>query len=218
MHFCPWSYVELRYIVTVVEKLYKSKTIAAMQTLSTGTQFPLATSFGAMSSSNATSLEDGQNNRTKPAPYVRTNQRTHFGTSKKDVAYHSNSHSHPRQTSAGTSINIKTREEDKWGGSKKADLMNFFHNVHEHERFVKSLNATFITLIPKKLGQLEARDFRPISLIGSVYKILAKVLANRLQRIVFLISRLQPSVGNLISNSQNAFLGGRQILDCSYSQ
>jgi hypothetical protein len=85
----------------------------------------------------------------------------------------------------------------------KADLMNFFHNFHEHERFVKSLNATFISLIPKRLGQLEVRDFRPISLIGSVYKILAKVLANR----------LQPIVGNLISNSQNAFIGGRQILD-----
>jgi hypothetical protein len=77
--------------------------------------------------------------------------------------------------------------------------MNFFHNFHEHERFVKSLNDTFITLIPKKLGQLKARDFRPISLIGSIYKVLAKVLANR----------LQPIVGNLISNSQNAFIGGR---------
>jgi hypothetical protein len=85
----------------------------------------------------------------------------------------------------------------------KADLMNFFHNFHEHERFVKGLNATFITLILKKLGQLETRDFRPISLIGSVYKILAKVLA----------SRLQPIVGTLISNNQNTFIGGRQILD-----
>jgi hypothetical protein len=45
----------------------------------------------------------------------------------------------------------------------KADLMNFFHNFPEHERFVKSLNATFIVLIPKKLGQLEVRVFRPIS-------------------------------------------------------
>jgi hypothetical protein len=85
----------------------------------------------------------------------------------------------------------------------EVDLMNFFHNFHEHERFVKSLNANFISLIPKKLGQLEARDFKLVSLIGSVYKILAKVIANR----------LQPIVGNLISNSQNAFIGGRQILD-----
>jgi hypothetical protein len=85
----------------------------------------------------------------------------------------------------------------------KANLMNFFHNFLEHERFVKNLNATFFTPIPKKLGQLEIRDFKPISLIGSVYKILAKVLA----------SRLQPVVGALISNSHNAFIGGRQILD-----
>jgi hypothetical protein len=58
--------------------------------------------------------------------------------------------------------------------------MNFFHNFHEHERFVKSRNATFITIIPKKLSQLETREFRPISLIGSIYKIVAKVLASRL--------------------------------------
>jgi hypothetical protein len=63
---------------------------------------------------------------------------------------------------------------------------------------VKSLNATFVTLIPKKLGQLERRDFRPIRMIGSIYKILAK----------FLVSRLQLVVRALISNSQNAFIGG----------
>jgi hypothetical protein len=80
----------------------------------------------------------------------------------------------------------------------KAALINFFHNFHEHERFVKSLNATFVTLIPKKLGQLERRDFRPIRMIGSIYKILAK----------FLVSRLQLVVRALISNSQNAFIGG----------
>jgi hypothetical protein len=89
----------------------------------------------------------------------------------------------------------------------KADLMRVFHNFHEHERFEKSLNATFIALIPKKIGQLEVRDFRPISLVGSVYKILAKVLASRLKQVL----------GALISNSQNAFIGGRQILS-TYSQ
>ena len=46
-------------------------------------------------------------------------------------------------------------------------------------------------------------DFRPISLVGSVYKILAKVLANRLKEVL----------NQLISESQNSFVGGRQILD-----
>ena len=47
------------------------------------------------------------------------------------------------------------------------------------------------------------KDFRPISLLGSLYKLLAKVLANRLKRVM----------GKVVSNSQNAFAGGRQILD-----
>jgi len=46
-------------------------------------------------------------------------------------------------------------------------------------------------------------DFRPIALVSSVYKILSKVLANRLRMVV----------GNVVSASQSAFIKGRQILD-----
>jgi hypothetical protein len=35
---------------------------------------------------------------------------------------------------------------------EKDYIMRVFHNFHEHSLFEKSLNATFITLIPKKLG------------------------------------------------------------------
>ena len=44
-----------------------------------------------------------------------------------------------------------------------------------------SMQHSFITLIPKKNDASNISDFRPISLVGSVYKILAKVLANRLE-------------------------------------
>ena len=47
----------------------------------------------------------------------------------------------------------------------KADLMQVFHQFHEHGTFEKSINATFIALIPKKPGAMEMKDFRPISLI-----------------------------------------------------
>ena len=47
------------------------------------------------------------------------------------------------------------------------------------------------------------QDFRPISLVGSFYKIIAKILANRLKRVI----------GKVVSNSRNALVGGRQILD-----
>uniref|UniRef100_A0A2N9IM47 Reverse transcriptase zinc-binding domain-containing protein n=1 Tax=Fagus sylvatica TaxID=28930 RepID=A0A2N9IM47_FAGSY len=83
------------------------------------------------------------------------------------------------------------------------DVMNFFEEFHTHCKFEKSLNATFIALIPKKRDALNIRDFRPISLVGSMYKLLSKVLANRIRLVM----------ESLISSSQNAFVGGRQTLD-----
>ena len=46
--------------------------------------------------------------------------------------------------------------------------MSFFKEFHDHSKFVKSLNATFLVLIPKKVGAEDLRDFRPISLVGSL--------------------------------------------------
>ena len=85
----------------------------------------------------------------------------------------------------------------------KADVLCFFKEFYENGKFVKSLNATFLVLIPKKVGAEDLGDFRPISLVGSLYKWLAKVLANRLKKVV----------GKVISKAQGAFVEGRQILD-----
>jgi hypothetical protein len=83
------------------------------------------------------------------------------------------------------------------------DMMAVCKEFHDHGQFEKSLNTTFLALIPKKAGAVEIKDFRPISLVGGVYKIIAKALANRLSAVL----------GKLISPSQNAFMKGRQILD-----
>jgi hypothetical protein len=89
------------------------------------------------------------------------------------------------------------------GYTIKYDVMAVFHEFHAHGHFEKSMNGTFIALIPKKVGALECKDFRPISLVIGIYKIIAKVLANRLRLVL----------EKVVSPSQNAFIGGRQILD-----
>lgn len=60
-------------------------------------------------------------------------------------------------------------------------LWQFSNTFHDKGQFEKSLNSTFISLVPKKAEAVEVRDFSPISLIGGVYKIIAKVLALRLR-------------------------------------
>jgi len=60
----------------------------------------------------------------------------------------------------------------------KTNLMGVFQDFHTHSRFVKSINATFIALILKKLGAVDLKDFRLISLVSGIYKIIAKVFAN----------------------------------------
>ncbi|RVX08236.1 putative mitochondrial protein [Vitis vinifera] len=80
-----------------------------------------------------------------------------------------------------------------------------FKEFFEYGSFAKSLNTTFLVLIPKKGGADDLGDFRPISLLGSLYKLLAKVLANRLKKVL----------DRVVSVDQNAFVRGRQILDAS---
>ena len=48
--------------------------------------------------------------------------------------------------------------------------MSFFREFYEHGKFVKSLNAIILVLIPKKAGIEDLRDFRLISLLRSLYK------------------------------------------------
>jgi hypothetical protein len=49
---------------------------------------------------------------------------------------------------------------------------------------LESINFYFITLIPKIDNPMNGGDFWPISLMNSVLKIITKILANRLQKII----------------------------------
>ncbi|GJR44939.1 RNA-directed DNA polymerase, eukaryota [Tanacetum coccineum] len=67
----------------------------------------------------------------------------------------------------------------------------------------KGCNSSFIALIPKIPNANLVKDFRPISLIGSIYKIISKILTNRLVAVL----------GDIVNDVQSAFIKGRQILD-----
>ena len=80
-----------------------------------------------------------------------------------------------------------------------------FKEFHNQNMFLKNINNIFLVLIPKKGGAEDLGDFRPISLLGGLYKLLAKVLANRLKKVI----------DKVVSHDQNAFVTGKQILDAS---
>ncbi|WMV19159.1 hypothetical protein MTR67_012544 [Solanum verrucosum] len=85
----------------------------------------------------------------------------------------------------------------------KVEVIGAIQNFHSRGYFEKSFNATFIALIPKKMGATELKDFRPISLISSVYKIISKVLTERLKKVM----------SKLVDTHQLAFIKGRQIME-----
>lgn len=65
--------------------------------------------------------------------------------------------------------------------------MNVIQESYSFGKFEKSLDATFITRIPKRARTSYVKDFRPISLVNGVYKFNPKVLANHLSIVVEMI-------------------------------
>ncbi|GJT59824.1 RNA-directed DNA polymerase, eukaryota, reverse transcriptase zinc-binding domain protein [Tanacetum coccineum] len=79
-----------------------------------------------------------------------------------------------------------------------AAVKYFFH----YSRIPKGCNSSFIALIPKTPEAKIVKDFRPISLIEGLYKIIAKILANHLVVVL----------GDIV-NEVHRFVADRQILD-----
>lgn len=85
----------------------------------------------------------------------------------------------------------------------KGEIMTFLAEFHKNGRLPKCINSSFITLVPKVENPIGLSDYRPISLIGCMYKILSKVLA----------ARLKVTIPVVVGEVQSAFTGGKNIQD-----
>lgn len=85
------------------------------------------------------------------------------------------------------------------GSDITAAIESFMHSG----RLLRGVNHTHIVLIPKTKCPINMGQLRPISLCNVIYKIVSKVLANRLSTILPLV----------VSEQQGAFVAGRLIHD-----
>ena len=81
----------------------------------------------------------------------------------------------------------------------KDEIMKVFFEFGRDGIIHGITNETYICLIPKKSSTLTVKNFRPISFVTSLYKLISKVLSMRLKEV--------------LAETQGAFVADRQILD-----
>eukprot|EP00253_Pinus_taeda_P021837 PITA_21837 len=85
----------------------------------------------------------------------------------------------------------------------KNDLLRMVRKSQSCAKIKGGINSAFLALIPKDKGAVDFSRFRAISLCNSSYKLITKIIANRLKKIL-------PAI---IPENQGGFIKGRKILD-----
>ncbi|XP_058784867.1 uncharacterized protein LOC131659732 [Vicia villosa] len=83
------------------------------------------------------------------------------------------------------------------------DIVACFRDFHVGAVLSKSITSYFLSLISKVSNPLGLDDNRPICLVGSIYKIISKLLASRIKKVL----------SSVISNCKSDFVSGRQMID-----
>jgi hypothetical protein len=85
----------------------------------------------------------------------------------------------------------------------KADLLELLQCVYNMDIQLAGLNLATVALLPKCDNATHIKDFKTVSLQHSIPKLIAKVLANR----------LQPRIKKLVDEMQSGFLKDRSIVE-----
>lgn len=83
------------------------------------------------------------------------------------------------------------------------DFLDVAWESFHSKKMIRALNSTFLVIIPKKEGANQLKFFRPIALHNVVYKIITKLITER----------LKVCLPSIISEEQGGFVASRQILD-----
>lgn len=88
-------------------------------------------------------------------------------------------------------------------GIVKQDILEVVENSGKYRTVLKALNTSLISLIPKQVNAMTPDRFIPIALCNVVYKIISKIIANK----------LKPLLPTLVLEEQTRYAEGRQILN-----
>jgi hypothetical protein len=92
----------------------------------------------------------------------------------------------------------------KCWGIIKEDIYKLCLDFFDGAVDLQTINNSFITLVPKVNNPTTVNDFRPISLINCVVKIITKLLGDRPQKVIV----------SLVHQNQYGFIKTRTIQDC----
>jgi hypothetical protein len=84
----------------------------------------------------------------------------------------------------------------------KDDILRCVKDFQWNCSFPRGCNASLFTLIPKNDNPQHLGEYRPIFLVGCLYKIISKCL----------VSRLKSVIHSIIAVTQSAFVGSRNML------
>ncbi|KAF5761553.1 putative RNA-directed DNA polymerase [Helianthus annuus] len=85
----------------------------------------------------------------------------------------------------------------------KGDFLEFVTEFHSRGYLETGCNSSFISLIPKVKNPMVLNDYRPINLVGCMSKVVSKLLALRIKKVIH----------KIVGVEQSAYIKGRHILD-----